>query len=294
MLAIVFPGQGSQRRGMGQKLFDEVSEYASLESDIDACLGYSLREMCIEDSARQLNETQYTQPCLYIVNALHFYKAISNGDHPQFLAGHSLGEYNALQAAGAFDLLTGLRLVKKRGELMSQFKSGGMAAVVGFSANRVIQLLQENGLTTLDVANYNTPLQTVISGPVRDLERAAPIFGKAGAQLYLPLSVSTAFHSRYMTEAAESFGEFLNSFTFFPLHTTVISNLTGEPYPASEPSNIIRSFLTRQITSSVQWTRSVSYMLAQGATTFKEVGPGDVLSKLVEKIRQDNLLSMNS
>jgi len=294
MLAIVFPGQGSQRRGMGEKLFDEVPEYASLEGEIDACLGYSVREMCIKDPARQLSETQYTQPCLYIVNALHFYKAIANGERPRFLAGHSLGEYNALHAAGAFDLLTGLRLVQKRGELMSKVKNGGMAAVVGLDASRVIQLLQENGLAALDVANYNAPLQTVISGLVGDLERAASVFTKAGAQLYMPLPVSAAFHSRYMREVAQRFEEVLKSFTFSPLHTLVVSNVTGEPYPVADPSDTVRSFLVGQITSSVQWTRSVKYMFVHGATTFKEAGPGDVLSKLVEKMRQDNLLTTTS
>jgi malonyl CoA-acyl carrier protein transacylase len=276
---------------MGERLFDEVPEFASKEREINACLGYSVRQMCLEDPGRRLRETQFTQPCLFVVNALHYYKAISNGDRPTFLAGHSLGEYNALHAAGAFDLLPGLRLVQKRGELMSKVKNGGMAAVVGFSAKQVVQLLQENGLTALDVANYNTPSQTVISGLVTDIDRAAPVFEKAGAQLYMPLWVSAAFHSRYMSDVAKAFGEFLGSFSFSPLHTTVISNFTGEPYPSGEASSTIRAFLTRQITSSVQWTRSINYMLTHGGTVFKEAGPGDVLSRFVQKIRQESSLA---
>src|SRR5258707_2702450 len=134
MIAFVFPGQGSQKRGMGQGLFDEVREYGAVEKDVDAILGYSLRKLCLEDADNRLKETQFTQPSLYVVNALHYYKAVSQGTHPAYLAGHSLGEYNALHAAGVFDFLTGLRLVKRRGELMSQARNGGKGAVIGVNA----------------------------------------------------------------------------------------------------------------------------------------------------------------
>src|SRR5688500_17182210 len=116
MIAFVFPGQGSQKRGMGQGLFDEVREFLSVEKDVDNILGYSVRKLCLEDPNNSLKDTQYTQPCLYVVNALHYYKAIGQGLRPAYVAGHSLGEYNALLAAGVFDFLTGLKLVKKRGE----------------------------------------------------------------------------------------------------------------------------------------------------------------------------------
>src|SRR5579864_6190948 len=161
MIALLFPGQGSQRRGMGQSLFAEVREYAAVEKDVDALLGYSLRKLCLEDSENRLNKTQFTQPSLYVVNALYYYKAVSQGTRPAYLAGHSLGEYNALLAAGVFDFLTGLRLVKKRGELMSQARDGGMAAVIGLSASTVTRLIKENGLASLDVANFNAPAQIV-------------------------------------------------------------------------------------------------------------------------------------
>src|SRR5690348_12908296 len=128
MIAFMFPGQGSQKRGMGQGLFDEVREYAAVERDVDAILGYSMRKLCLEDPDNRLKETQFTQPSLYVANALHYYKAMAEGARPAYVAGHSLGEYNALLAAGAFDFLTGLRLVQKRGELMSQAKNGGMGA----------------------------------------------------------------------------------------------------------------------------------------------------------------------
>src|SRR5260221_5116349 len=172
MIAFVFPGQGSQKRGMGQGLFDEVREYAAVEKDVDAILGYSLRKLCLEDAESRLKETQFTQPSLYVVNALHYYKAAGQGTHPAYLAGHSLGEYNALLAAGVFDFLTGLRLVKKRGELMSQAENGGMGAVIGLGASTIAKVIEENGLASLDVANFNTPSQTVVSGPVEDIRRA--------------------------------------------------------------------------------------------------------------------------
>src|SRR2546428_12076457 len=131
MIAFVFPGQGSQKRGMGQGLFDEVREYAAVEKDVDAILGYSMRKVCLEDLGNRLKETQFTQPSLYVVNALHYYKAISQGTRPAYVAGHSLGEYNALLAAGGLCFLARLRLGEKRWEIMLQGKDGGMGSGVG-------------------------------------------------------------------------------------------------------------------------------------------------------------------
>src|SRR5215471_12296563 len=203
MIAFVFPGQGSQKRGMGQGLFDETPQYAAVEEDVDAILGYSLRKLCLEDADNRLKETQFTQPSLYVVNALHYYKAVSQGRYPAYLAGHSLGEYNALLAAGVFDFLTGLRLVKKRGELMAQAKNGGMGAVIGLSASLIVRVIKENGLASIDVANFNSPGQIVLSGPVEDIKRAGPIFEREGARMYMPLQLSAAFHSRYMADAGK-------------------------------------------------------------------------------------------
>ncbi|MGZ8778998.1 MAG: ACP S-malonyltransferase [Thermoanaerobaculia bacterium] len=286
MIAYVFPGQGSQKRGMGQGLFDEVREYAAVEREVDALLGYSMRKLCMEDPDNQLKETQYTQPSLYVVNALHYYKAVSDGARPAYVAGHSLGEYDALLAAGVFDFLTGLRLVKKRGELMAQAKNGGMAAVIGLRSEAVAKVIEDNGLTTLDVANFNTPSQTVISGPVDDIKRAGPFFEQAGAQMYIPLQVSAAFHSRYMADAAKAFADFLAPMSFASPRIPVVANVNARPYPTDNASELVKSQLVNQITNSVQWTQSVRFLMDQGATQFSEIGPGNVLTRMVQQIQQ--------
>ncbi len=287
MIAFVFPGQGSQKRGMGQGLFDEVGEYAAVEKDVDAILGYSMRELCLEDADNRLKETQFTQPSLYVVNALHYYKAVAEGARADYLAGHSLGEYNALLAAGVYDFLTGLRLVKKRGELMSQARNGGMGAVIGLDADAIARVIEEGGLTSIDIANFNSPAQTVVSGPVDDIQRAGPLFEAAGARMFMPLPVSAAFHSRYMADAAQEFAAFLAPLTFSAPNTPVVANVTAQPYPVDDASASVKSLLVRQISHSVQWTQSVRYLIANGVTGFSEMGPGNVLTRLVQQIQKD-------
>lgn len=286
MLVFLFPGQGSQQLGMGGALFDEVREYAELESQVDALLGYSLRTLCLEDPDKQLVKTQFTQPALYVVNALHYYKALAGGMKPGAVAGHSLGEYNALLAAGAFDFLTGLRLVQKRGELMAHARNGSMTAIVGIDALKIASELHEQTLTSIDIANYNAPLQTVISGPVEDLARAASRLEAAGASMCAPLPVSAAFHSRYMESAAKEFDEFLRGFDFQLPQLKVIANVTGRPYPTGQPSAVIRHFLVKQMSASVKWTHSMRYLLDEDATDFEEIGPGATLTRLIGQIRQ--------
>jgi malonyl CoA-acyl carrier protein transacylase len=286
MQVFLFPGQGSQQRGMGGGLFDEVREYVELEPQVDALLGYSLRTLCLEDPDKRLTNTQFTQPALYVVNALHYYKALADGMKPSAVAGHSLGEYSALLAAGAFDFLTGLRLVQKRGELMARARNGSMTAIVGIDALKIASALREHALTSIDIANYNAPLQTVISGPVDDLKRAAPRLEAAGASMCAPLPVSAAFHSRYMESAAKEFEEFLRGFDFRQLQLRVVANVTGRPYTGGDPNATVRYFLVKQMSESVKWTHGIRFLLDEGATDFKEIGPGTVLTRLIGQIKQ--------
>lgn len=286
MLVFMFPGQGSQRKGMGRELFDDVPQYRAVESQVNTLLGYSLRELCCDDAGGQLNQTQFTQPAIYVVNALHYYKAIAGGAPPQFLVGHSLGEYNALLAAGAFDLLTGLRLVKKRGELMSQAKGGSMVAVIGLAPRTIQSVLHDHALAAIDVANFNSPTQTVLSGPESDLKRCVPHLEQAGARTCAWLPVSASFHSRYMVPAARAFDEYLRGFTFQSLTRTVVANATGRPYPQDDPSATIRTFLVKQICEPVRWVQSIEYLARVGAREFREIGTGAVLTQLHHQQQQ--------
>lgn len=286
MIAVVFPGQGSQKRGMGQALFDEIPQFVRVEREIDALLGYSIRRLCVEDADNRLRETRFTQVAMFVVNHLHYLKALREGVKPQYLAGHSLGEYNALLAAGVFDFLSGIRLVRKRGELMARARNGGMAAVIGLDSAKVAAVLGEHNLSDVEIANFNAQTQVVISGALAGIERAAPIFEAAGAQMYVPLPVSAAFHSRYMADAASEFAQFVQTFPFAPPGIPVMSNVTATPYPADASPDDMRKLLVQQITHPVQWTGSVQYLCGQGVVEFLESGPGNVLTRLVQQIRK--------
>lgn len=288
MVAFVFPGQGAQKKGMGGTLFDEIREFKEIEPQVDAVLGYSLRELCLDDPDNLLNQTQYTQPALYTVNALHYFRALNEGKRPDYVAGHSLGEFNALLAAGVFDFITGLRLVKKRGALMSEADSGGMAAVIGLSSDKVSSALNTLELEGVDVANYNSQQQIVISGPHDQIKLAGPILEKAGAKAVMPLSVSAAFHSRYMSKAAKEFVEYARQFDYNSPSLPVIANITATPYEESEPDQHIPDVLMKQIAGSVLWQSSVEYILNAGEEDFVEIGPGNVLTRLIEQIRSDH------
>ncbi|MBN2444025.1 MAG: ACP S-malonyltransferase [Spirochaetales bacterium] len=278
MKAYVFPGQGSQKKGMGEDLFDS---YKDLVVKADNILGYSIRELCLNDPNDQLGQTQFTQPALYVVNALTYLKKKEEtGILPDYVAGHSLGEYSALFAAGVYDFETGLKIVKYRGQLMSEAKGGGMAAVIGLEVNQIEKVLIDNSLTSIDIANFNSPNQIVISGRKEDIEGAKSVFEAAGAMLYLPLKVSGAFHSRYMNDAAENFKSYIEQFEFFEPKIDVIANVNALPYN----KNSIEENLYKQITHSVQWLKSVLYMKEKGVTEFEELGPGKVLTGLIKKI----------
>lgn len=279
MKACVFPGQGSQAIGMGEGLFER---YPEITATADEILGYSVAELCLQDPKRQLHQTQYTQPALYVVNALTYRSRCDSGvPPPDFVAGHSLGEYNALLAAGVFDFATGLHLVKKRGELMSTASGGRMAAVLGCDVEKVREILQTNDLLGLEVANYNSPTQVVLSGTAEDIARAEDLFTGIGAT-YTPLNVSAAFHSRYMESFVRPLSEALEGVELHPPKIPVISNVSARPYEAGE----VRENLERQMREPVQWLGTVRYLLGAGVDDYEEVGPGSVLTKLIKSIRK--------
>ena len=283
MLSYLFPGQGSQFKGMGKELFQSPLYASTLERKIDEILGYSLKEMCLNGSEEQLRRTEITQPCLYVVNALHYLKSSADRRKPDYLAGHSLGEYSALFAAGAFDILTGLRLVVRRGQLMAAAPKGAMAAVLGLRAEEVEQALKTHDLLGLDLANFNTPSQIVIAGPDEEIQRAEEAMISSGASGYIQLPVGAPFHSRYMAGVARDFSEFINHIEFEPLNCTVISNVTARPYPR-EGGESMRTLLVQQIKSQVLWCPSIGYMKAKGVEEFLESGPGMVLGRMLAQI----------
>ncbi|TYS11718.1 ACP S-malonyltransferase [Bacillus subtilis] len=282
MITYVFPGQGSQQKGMGQGLFEQ---YRHLTDQADQILGYSIEKLCTEKSYLDVNHTEYTQPALYVVNALSYLKRLEEtGKKPDFATGHSLGEYNALFAAGAFDFGTGLKLVKKRGELMGRITGGGMAAVIGLNKEQVTAVLEEHRLYDIDVANENTPRQIVISGQKKEIEKAGTVFENTkDVKLFHPLNVSGAFHSRYMNEAKQEFKQFIDSFLFAPLSVPVISNVYAEPYQQDR----IKETLSEQMVSAVKWTDSIRFLMGRGEMEFEEIGPGTVLTGLIQRIKNE-------
>ena len=275
----LFPGQGSQRKGMGADVFPRFPDETATA---DAILGYSVAQQCVEDPGDKLSQTEYTQPLLFTVCALMYLdKFRETGTKPDMVAGHSVGEFAALFAAGVFDFATGLRLVQKRGELMSRAMGGGMAAVVGMTAEEIQGVLNSSGFTTIDVANLNSPKQSVISGLKDDVLAVQSAFEAAGAKKFVPLDVSGAFHSRYMRPSQAEFESFARTFTFSAPTIPVIANVTARPYEA----NAIVDNMTRQITSPVRWVESMQYALQQPEPQFEEIGPGNVLTALMRQIK---------
>ena len=275
----LFPGQGSQKKGMGADVFPKFPEETATA---DAILGYSVAQQCIDDPGDKLSQTEYTQPLLFTVCALTYLDTVrETGTRPDLVAGHSVGEFAALFAAGVFDFNTGLRLVQKRGELMSRAVGGGMAAVVGMSPDEIQGVLHAAGFTTIDVANLNSPKQSVISGLKDDVLAVQSAFEAAGAKKFVPLDVSGAFHSRYMRPSQAEFENFARSFTFAAPSIPVIANVTARPYRADE----IVENMTKQITSPVRWVESMLYALQQPEPEFEEIGPGNVLTALMRQIK---------
>ncbi|QCB95012.1 ACP S-malonyltransferase [Cellulomonas shaoxiangyii] len=278
MRALVFAGQGIQRKGMGAGLFER---YDALVAEADSVLGWSLRELCETGDTGRLTDTRYAQPAIFMVNALHALARADEGggDYPVY-AGHSLGELNALVAAGMLDLVTGLRLVRERGLAMAAVTGGGMVAVTGLGADRVEQVVRGSGLTQVFLANRNSDQQVTLGGESTQLGLASRLLRSAGARQVLPLRVGGAFHTPLMAPAQARFARALEGVTFTRGHGVVVSGVTGaEVDPDSAPA-----LLTRQIVAPVQWVEVVRRMRRLGVTEVDELG-STTLTTMMRAVR---------
>jgi len=286
--AWVFPGQGSQFVGMAQDLYETYSAARTVIDAADAVLGFALSRLMFQGPESELTDTLNAQPALltHSIAALAALQEASGsaGAFPTAIvvAGHSLGEYSALVAAGALDFADGIKLVRARGEAMKQAGTqapGAMAAILGVDDDKLKAICDEVG--RVQVANLNAPGQVVLSGDKPALEKAVELAKKAGAKRAIVLAVSIAAHSELMRPAVELFRPAVDTTPFHAPKMPVISNVTAQPL-ADAPA--IRADLLAQLTSSVQWTHSVQQMSAMGADTFLEIGPKDVLTGLSKRI----------
>jgi malonyl CoA-acyl carrier protein transacylase len=270
----MFPGQGSQAQGMGKELFPAYPKETALASEL---LGYDVVSLCLNDKEQKLNATQYTQPLIYLVSALAF---LEQNQKPDAVIGHSLGLYAALFAAEVFTLTQGLAIVKERARLMAQAQNGSMLAVIGAHCDTLNDFLITNGFHDVDVANDNTYTQRVLSGKKNRLAELAPLLQNNGFRV-VPLTVSGAFHSRYMKDVANSFFNFLTDYDFAEPKIPVISSTHGGPIT---PSHLLEE-LTYQLVQPVRWRQTiVTLMKNHPKLSFKEIGPGHVLSQLNQQI----------
>ena len=271
--AWVFPGQGSQTVGMGIDL-QEISTAREKLASAEEILGWSVLEICQEDEAT-LARTLYTQPCLYVVESILADLLAEKIAAPDLVAGHSLGEYVALYAAGVFDFASGLKLVKKRAELMEEAAGGKMAALMKFNRSQLTTAL--NNTQDVVLANDNSEGQVVISGTPEAVES---ILNEVKAKRAVSLNVSGAFHSPLMESAAEQFRSVLDSVDFNSAKIPVISNV--DPTPTTNPQEL-KQRLARQMTSSVRWRETMLQLSQEEVTNVIEVGPGKVLCGLIKR-----------
>ncbi|QHC22572.1 ACP S-malonyltransferase [Streptomyces sp. GS7] len=277
---LMFPGQGAQRPGMGAEWFDRFPE---LTEAADEILGYSLRDLCVDDPDGLLGRTEYTQPAVYTVNALGWRVMREADGEPDLAIGHSLGEYNALEAAGVFGFADGLRLVAARARAMSAVTGGGMAAVVGLDDAVLRLVLRRSGLTGVEAANFNTADQTVIAGPVDELAEAGGALRAAGARAVRPLDVSGPFHTSHMAPAAAEFAPELAAAELAAPAFPVVANRTARPYRAGG----IAGVLLEQIDHPVLWRHTVEGLLSEGRTRFQEAGGSTVLTRMLRALRRE-------
>lgn len=286
--AFVFPGQGSQTIGMGKELAEAYPIVKQTFEEADAILGFALSKLMTEGASEELNETINTQPALFLhsMAAFRAFTHLHPDLKPALLAGHSLGELSALAAAGALSFADGLRLVRKRGELMKragELAPGGMAAILGVdipTLDAVCASASAEG-ELVQVANDNCPGQVVISGAKAAVERAMSGAKTAGAKRAVPLAVSIAAHSPLMDSIQAEWNDAVNQANFSALQIPVVGNVHAQPLADASAA---RADLMDQMQSRVRWTESVKYMSAQGINTYLEVGAGSVLGGLIKRI----------
>ena len=286
-IAFIFPGQGSQYVGMGRDLYETYPEARALFDKADSILGFPLSKLCFEGPMPDLGDTINTQPALLTVSVALLRILELSQLSPATVAGHSMGEYTALVAAGALDFADGLKLVRERGRVMKEAgeqNPGGMAAVLGLEAETLDEICQMASQETggiVQLANYNSPGQIVISGHKEALEQAMELARERGARRVIPLAVSIASHSPLMRSAAQALADVVAQIDFHQPRVPVVANVTAAPITTVAE---IREELVEQLTSTVRWVESIQYMIAQGVTTFVEIGPKNVLTGLMRRI----------
>lgn len=282
--AFLFPGQGAQKVGMGQSFYEADADARAVFDEASELLGYDMKALCFEENEK-LNLTQYTQPAM-VTTGIAIMKVVEKqGLLPDTAAGLSLGEYEALYAAGALSVTDAIRVVSRRGELMEAAVPAGvgaMAAVLGAEASLIEETLSE--IPEVWIANYNCPGQIVISGKKEAVEAAAEALKARGIKRVLMLNVSGPFHSGLLREAGEELGKVLAETEIHPLRIPYYANVTGD---IVEDAAKVRGLLTEQVYSSVRFEQSIRNMLSAGVDTFYELGPGKTLAGFVKKIDRD-------
>ena len=286
--AYVFPGQGVQWVGMGCELYKNFREARDIFDEADEALGFSLSRLCFEGPPEELRQTVNAQPAI-LATSIAYLKADetlwkgNESNPPAFLAGHSVGEYTALVPAGVLSFSDTIKLAYERGRAMhkvGQEFPGGMLAVMGLDEPAVAEVCQESGI---EIANFNSPGQIVISGSLKKLGTAAEIAKKKGAKRVMPLQVSGAFHSAIMQPTVEIMSHCIAHLDFRDPVVPIIANTTAEPLTTEVA---VRQELLTQLCHCIQWQRSVEYMVNAGVSTFIEIGPGQVLSGLIKRINK--------
>lgn len=284
MKAFVFPGQGAQFVGMGKDLYNSSDLAKELFDKANDILGYKITDIMFEGTDEDLRQTKVTQPAVFLHSVISAF-CLGDDFNPEMTAGHSLGEFSALVAAGALSFEDGLKLVYARAMAMQKAcdaTPSTMAAIIALSDEKVEEICAEVNKTDICIpANYNCPGQVVISGTQPGIEKACKLMTEAGAKRALPLKVGGAFHSPLMDSAKQELAEAIQKTTFNKPKCPVYQNVDGKPHTNPEE---IKELLIAQLTSSVRWTQTVQNMVADGATEFVECGPGRVLQGLIRKI----------